>query len=149
MASRVTLHVRIVRPDGTRTYAAPVYAAPVYAAPVYAAPVYAANRRLRGGYALVNRKPEHHAEACYYLRYPVEGQARLAERGLESFGRPERPGRPGAPDQGHGPRHRQRRAACGGSPRTGLEAPRGGRRRTHSLEGRRPRVPARDRVPQE
>ena len=59
MASRVTLHVRIVRPDGSRTYAAPVYAA---------------NRRLRGGYALVNGRPEHHPEACYYLRYPVEGK---------------------------------------------------------------------------
>jgi hypothetical protein len=85
MASRVGLHVRIVRPDGSRTYAASVYAA---------------NRRLRGGYAIVSGNPEQHPEAGCYLRYLVEGEARLAERWPEPSGHPERPGRPGAPDQG-------------------------------------------------
>ncbi len=59
MPSRVALHVRIVRPDGSRTYAASVDAI---------------NRRLRGGYAIVSGNPGQHPEACYYLRYLVEGK---------------------------------------------------------------------------
>jgi hypothetical protein len=99
MASRVTLHVRIVRPDGTRTYAAPVYAA---------------NRRLCGGYALVNGKPEPHPEACYYLRYPVEGKRVWRNVGADPLAAQNAlavqehhvglPGRRGQALRGHAPR---------------------------------------------
>jgi hypothetical protein len=61
MSAKVKLYVRIVRPDGSRTYAPPVYAA---------------NRRLRPGYALVDGQPKHHPEAVYYLRH-TEGDRRV------------------------------------------------------------------------
>lgn len=56
---RVRLYVRIRRADRRDAYVDPVWNR---------------NRTLRGGYALVDGQPEHHPEACYYLRYGRDGK---------------------------------------------------------------------------
>jgi hypothetical protein len=51
---KVRLYIRVKLPDGTRRYTDPVYLS---------------NGKLKPRYTLVERKPEHHAEGVYHLRY--------------------------------------------------------------------------------
>ena len=53
MKNQATLLIRIVRNDGSRTYAKPAYAS---------------NRRLRPQFAILEGKAEYHPEGVYYLR---------------------------------------------------------------------------------
>jgi integrase/recombinase XerD len=57
-APRVSIHLRVTRPDGRRPYLKPAYA----------------NRRLKPLYALIDEKPEHFPSGVYYLRYTVPGE---------------------------------------------------------------------------
>lgn len=61
MSSKVTLLLRISRPDGTWTYTKSVTSA---------------NNQLRPLFAFVDGRPEHHPEGAYYIRYSVHGRRR-------------------------------------------------------------------------
>jgi hypothetical protein len=53
-----TLYIRVTTEDGKRPYCKPVYLS---------------KGRLKPLFAVVNRKPEHHPEGIYYLRFGTDG----------------------------------------------------------------------------
>jgi hypothetical protein len=57
---KVSVYLRVTRPDGSRLYLQPVYS----------------NRRLKPLYALADGKPEHFPAGVYYFRYPADGKPR-------------------------------------------------------------------------
>lgn len=69
VSTKAHLLLRIVRPDGSWTYAKPVFAG---------------NNRLKPLYALVNGKPEHHPEGAYYVRFSAHGRRHLKRAGSDS-----------------------------------------------------------------
>ena len=69
MSTKAHLLLRIVRADGSWTYAKPVFAA---------------NNRLKPLYAVVNGKPEHHPEGAYYVRFSVHGRRHLKRAGSDA-----------------------------------------------------------------